>query len=203
MGVTIDMKILIFLFVILINTIHSQEEYLGGTKEIYLRTYNVNPNDTINFSLDACGAVWAWDNIAPYDISISYNGSSILNSSIKIVGTYSGWEKGWETLITGGAHLPPYYSHGLYKFTVYKNNSSNKIIFYIDFRDSDWNGLTYPGGNDIYLNYDGIVNDISIKWGDGSSNETNIINHQLYRFWIEKGKIMYLQITFPISGRTL
>lgn len=101
--------------------------------------------------MEAQDNVWAYDENPPYEIKEYYQDDySIADNGLSVTGPYDGWKKGWNNLVSNNNHVPPFYSHGLYKFTI-QNESKPKIQFYINFRDSDWDGGFYPCGHDTYF----------------------------------------------------
>jgi hypothetical protein len=179
-------KLLFIIFLLLVTNIFSQiragrdQAY----KEIFTNTENINSGDTVFFRLEAVGHVW--NDEGGIDIITSYDGESVRNSTIPIVGNYSDSEKGWDHVSgTTGDVEKPYFGFGKYKFVIKKGIAGDSVTFWIDFRDSLHvsGAVRYSCTNDIWMNYD--YDEVEINWGSTCGTQT-VADSSTYTIWGEK-----------------
>ncbi len=83
--------IIYFTFLFLTIPLKSQEDELGGTREIY--TWTINTGAT--FRIQAMGIIWGHYR----EITTQYCGATLVDTTINVPSNYSGYTIGWDNVV--------------------------------------------------------------------------------------------------------
>ena len=199
------LKLILFLYIIAINSTVAQDPPRGGYFEIYTHVEDQTPPDpyqnytSVKLWMTSVGIVWDQDHtsstfdIQPIITSVNY-ASACKKNYPEIVDVPIGnnsFNYGIYHVLTNWYIEDRTFGYGLYDFYIGYEFDDPLITFRLDYRDCHY--TTYYGANDIWVIFNPSNSSVEIDWDNGLGPQT-ITAGNTYKIWEEKNKTQYNNI---------